>query len=65
LRVLSAGRGHFSPDRSNLVTVMARHARIVCRPSIGASHRLVLDQPSVYFRSKVSRSSINSASSCS
>ena len=65
LRVLSAGRGHFSPDRSNLVMVMARHVRIVCRSLIGGSHRLVLDQPSVYFRSKVSRSSINSASSCS
>jgi hypothetical protein len=37
LRVLSAGRGHFSPDRSNLVMVMARHVRIVRRPSIAAS----------------------------
>jgi hypothetical protein len=33
LRVLSTGRGHFSPERSNLVTVMARHVRIVCGPS--------------------------------
>jgi hypothetical protein len=29
LRVLSAGRGHFSPDRSNLVTVMIRHLRLL------------------------------------
>ena len=28
LRVLSAGRGHFSPDRSNLATVMAPHSRM-------------------------------------
>jgi Major Facilitator Superfamily len=28
LRVLSAGSGHFSPDRSNLVMVMARQARM-------------------------------------
>jgi hypothetical protein len=27
LRVLSAGRGHFSPERSNLVTIMTRHVR--------------------------------------
>ena len=37
LRTLSAGRGHFSPDRSNWVMVMARHVRIVRGPSIAAS----------------------------
>jgi MobA-like NTP transferase domain len=40
LRVLSAGRGHFSPDRSNLMVVMARNVRIVGRQSIAPS-RLV------------------------
>ena len=40
LRVLSAGRGHFSPDRSNLMVVMARNVRIVRRQSI-APARLV------------------------
>jgi hypothetical protein len=34
LRVFSAGRGHFSPDRSSIVMVMARHARIGRAPSI-------------------------------
>ena len=40
LRVLSAGRGHFSPDRSNLMVVMARNVRIIGRQSIAPS-RLV------------------------
>jgi hypothetical protein len=34
LRVFSAGRGHFSPDRSNLVMVISGHARIVRASSI-------------------------------
>jgi hypothetical protein len=37
LRVLRAGRGHFSPDRSNLVMVMARYGRIAGCPSIAPS----------------------------
>jgi hypothetical protein len=34
LRVLSAGRGHFSPERSNLVMVISGHARIIRASSI-------------------------------
>ncbi len=34
LCVLSAGRGHFSPDRSNLVTIMTRHVWVVRGRSI-------------------------------
>lgn len=34
LLVLSAGRGHFSPDRSNLTVAIARNVRIVGRQSI-------------------------------
>jgi hypothetical protein len=37
LRVLSAGRGHFSPDRSNLMMVTARHVWIDVRPSTAPS----------------------------
>ncbi len=33
-RVLSAGRGHFSPVRSSLVTAMPQHAQPVCGASI-------------------------------
>ena len=33
LRVLRTGRGHFSPDRSNLMMAMGRHVRIARGPS--------------------------------
>jgi hypothetical protein len=46
---LSAGRGHFNPDRSNLVVIMTRHVRIVrgrsiaklslCRPRVEHSRK--------------------------
>lgn len=39
LRVLSAGRGHFSPERSNLIVVMARHVWIVGGQSTAAPFR--------------------------
>ena len=39
LRVFSAGSGHFSPDRSSLVTATARHARITRGPSIAKGRR--------------------------
>jgi hypothetical protein len=41
LRVFSAGSGHFSPDRSNLVIVMSRHARIIRASSIAKRARYI------------------------